>query len=138
VLARGRERFLVQCKQRRARQVSVSVMRELYGVMAAERVTGGYVVTSGTTKDAKEFAAGRNIELIDGQALEALLRDGRSAAPGRNVRRSVTRRKGVDFSNLWECHGSGCRHRLDPVAATRVQSCNGRLSSNLLPTVGER
>jgi restriction system protein len=82
VLARGHERFLVQCKQWRAQQVGVSVVRELYGVMAAERVAGGYVVTSGTfTKDAKEFAAGRNIELMDGKGLEALLRDGRSAAP---------------------------------------------------------
>jgi restriction system protein len=82
VLARGHERFLVQCKQWKAQQVGVSVVRELYGVMAAERVAGGYVVTSGTfTKDAKEFATGRNIELIDGKGLEALLRDGRSAAP---------------------------------------------------------
>jgi restriction system protein len=81
VLARGRERFMVQCKQWRARQVSVSVVRELYGVMAAERVTGGYVVTSGTfTKDAKEFASGRNIELIDGKGLNALLRDSHGAA----------------------------------------------------------
>jgi restriction system protein len=77
VLTRGDERFLVQCKQWRAQQVGVSVVRELYGVMAAERVTGGYVVTSGTfTKDAKEFASGRNIELIDGTGLDALLKDG--------------------------------------------------------------
>jgi restriction system protein len=82
VLPRGHERFLVQCKQWRARQVSVSVVRELYGVMAAERVAGGYVVTSGRfTKDAKEFASGRNIELIDGTGLDGLLRDGRRAAP---------------------------------------------------------
>jgi restriction system protein len=81
-LARGHERFLVQCKQWRAQQVGVSVVRELYGVMAAQRVAGGYVVTSGTfTKDAKEFAGGRNIELIDGPRLDALLRDGQSATP---------------------------------------------------------
>jgi restriction system protein len=73
-IARGHERFLVQCKQWRAQQVGVSVVRELYGVMAAERVAGGYVVTSGTfTKDAKEFAAGRNIELIDGKGLDRAL-----------------------------------------------------------------
>jgi restriction system protein len=79
-LSRGSERFLVQCKQWRARQVSVSVIRELYGVIAAERVAGGYVVTSGTfTKDAKAFASGRNIELIDGEGLDALLREGRAA-----------------------------------------------------------
>jgi restriction system protein len=79
VLMRGRERFLVQCKQWRARQVSVTVVRELYGVMAAEGVAGGYVVTSGTfTKDAKEFASGRNIELIDGKGLDALRKAGTS------------------------------------------------------------
>jgi restriction system protein len=44
--------------------------------MAAEHVAGGYVVTSGSfTKDAKAFAAGRNIELIDGKGLSALLRE---------------------------------------------------------------
>jgi restriction system protein len=78
VLTRGKEQFLVQCKQWRAQQVGVSVVRELYGVMAAEGASGGYVVTSGTfTKDARRFAAGRNVELIDGQALDGLLRDGR-------------------------------------------------------------
>jgi restriction system protein len=80
-LVRAHERFLVQCKQWRARQVGVSVVRELYGVMTAERVAGGYVVTSGTfTKDAKEFAAGRNIELLDGRGVEQLIREGRASA----------------------------------------------------------
>jgi restriction system protein len=98
VLARGRERFLVQCKQWRAQQVGVSVVRELYGVMAAERVAGGYVVTAGTfTKDAGEFAAGRNIELIDGKGLDALLRDGKAAAPSvvRPMDRSIPPEKGT-------------------------------------------
>jgi restriction system protein len=81
-LARGHERFLVQCKQWRAQSVGVSVIRELYGVMAAEGVAAGYVVTSGTfTRDAKEFASGRNIELIDGKGIADLLRDGRNAPP---------------------------------------------------------
>jgi restriction system protein len=81
-LAKGHERFLVQCKQWRARQVGVSVVRELYGVMAAEGAAGGYVVTSGTlTKDARQFASGRNIELIDGRALNALLRNTQNGAP---------------------------------------------------------
>jgi len=81
-LAKGHERFLVQCKQWRAQQVGVSVVRELYGVMAAERVAGGFVVTSGSfTKDARTFAAGRNIELLDGRALGELLREGRSSVP---------------------------------------------------------
>lgn len=81
-LARGHERFLVQCKQWRAQQVGVAVVRELYGVMAAARAAGGYVVTSGSySKDARQFASGRNIELIDGGALNTLLRNGQNGAP---------------------------------------------------------
>lgn len=75
ILARGNERFLVQCKQWRAQQVPVTIVRELYGVMAAQHAAGGYVVTSGRfTQDALAFAEGRNIELIDGKTLQELLR----------------------------------------------------------------
>jgi len=74
VLTRGGERFLVQCKQWRARQVGVTIIRELYGVMAAEGAAGGYVVTSGRfTKYAQQFASGRNIELVDGEELDGFL-----------------------------------------------------------------
>lgn len=70
VLSKGKEKFLVQCKQWKALKVSVMVVRELYGVMAAKGATGGFVVTSGRfTKDAFDFASGRNIELIDGAKL---------------------------------------------------------------------
>ena len=69
------ETFLVQCKQWRAYKVGVSTVRELYGVMAAKGATGGFVVTSGVfTDEARAFAAGRNIELMDGKALHGLIR----------------------------------------------------------------
>lgn len=78
VLTKGGEKFLVQCKQWKAFKVGVSTVRELYGVMAAEGVAGGFVVTSGLfTGDAQAFAAGRNIQLLDRLALTQLLRDGR-------------------------------------------------------------
>jgi len=64
------EQFLVQCKQWKAQKVSVQVVRELYGVMAAQGATGGFVVTSGVfTSEAIKFASGTNIELIDGTRL---------------------------------------------------------------------
>jgi restriction system protein len=70
VLRKGNEKFLVQCKQWKAFTVGVTVVRELFGVMAAKGATGGFVVTSGKyTKDAMEFAKGRNVELIDGPSL---------------------------------------------------------------------
>jgi restriction system protein len=75
VLKKEGETFLVQCKQWKAYKVSVTTVRELYGVMAAEGATGGFVVTSGVfTDEARAFAVGRNIELMDGKALHALIR----------------------------------------------------------------
>ena len=69
------ETFLVQCKQWKATKVGVTTVRELYGVMAANGVTGGFVVTSGVfTDEARAFAIGQNIELMDGKALHALIR----------------------------------------------------------------
>lgn len=66
VLKRDGESFLVQCKQWRASRIGVSIVRELYGVMVAQGATGGFVVGIGKfTQSAEEFAAGRNIELID-------------------------------------------------------------------------
>ena len=79
-LRRGSESFLVQCKQWRATTVSVPVVRELYGVMTAESATGGFVVTcGGFTRDARSFAQGRNIELIDGAALAVMIEKARKA-----------------------------------------------------------
>jgi len=73
-LRKGGEVFLVQCKQWRAFKVSVNIVRELFGVMAAQGATGGFVVTSGVfTADAQEFAKGRNIDLIDGAALKIMI-----------------------------------------------------------------
>lgn len=75
VLARGADRYLVQCKQWRALRVGVEPVRELYGLIHACRAAGGFVVTSGTfTTDAKRFAEGREIALIDGMQLAKAIR----------------------------------------------------------------
>ena len=76
----GAEKFLVQCKQWRAFKVGVDVVRELYGVMAARGAAGGFVVTSGRfTDEATQFAAGRNVALIDGPKLHAMLREAKAS-----------------------------------------------------------
>lgn len=81
-LRKGGEVFLVQCKQWRAYKVSVTVVRELYGVMAGRGAAGGFVVTSGVfTADARAFAEGRNIELIDGAALTTMIERAKTAQP---------------------------------------------------------
>jgi restriction system protein len=82
VVSRGADRYLVQCKQWKARQVGVETIRELYGVMAARRVAGGYVVTSGIfTDDALRFAEGREIKLIAGDQLVEMIRTAQTGAP---------------------------------------------------------
>jgi len=74
ILKKDNELFLVQCKQWRAYKVSVSVVRELLGVMVTKGAAGGFVVTSGIfTTEAQSFAQGQNIHLIDGVRLTAMI-----------------------------------------------------------------
>lgn len=80
VLTKGSEKFLVQCKQWKAFKVGVDVVRELYGVMAAKGAAGGFVVTSGSyTNDAKAFAEGRNVKLVDGQRLFGMVKQAKQS-----------------------------------------------------------
>lgn len=82
LLQKGSDNYLVQCKHWRALRVGVQPVRELYGVMAARRVAGGFVVTSGEfTQEARRFAEGREIQLIDGKALQRGIHAQASQAP---------------------------------------------------------
>lgn len=120
ILTRGTDRYVVQCKQWKARQVGVAPVRELFGVMAASGAVGGYVVTSGVfTDEAKRFAEGREIELIAGEQLARLIREQSAivtqpaAAPApqaplcpKCVERMVlrtARRGGNAGSDFWGC-----------------------------------
>lgn len=70
----GNDKYLVQCKQWKVAKVGVATVRELYGVMTAERAVGGFVVASGNfTDDAKKFSEGRSIKLVATQSLLHLI-----------------------------------------------------------------
>ncbi len=70
------ETILVQCKRWRTQRVGVDKVRELFGVVTAERATGGILVSSGRfTNAAKSFAAGKPLTLVDGPALSQLVRE---------------------------------------------------------------
>lgn len=72
----GTEKTLVQCKQWRAYKVGVDVVRELYGVMTARGAAAGIVATAGRfTDEARAFAQGRNVQLMDGPAFHRLIRE---------------------------------------------------------------
>jgi restriction system protein len=67
---------LVQRKQWKTWKVGVTIVRELYGVMAAENAARGIVVTCGRfTREARAFAEGKPLELVDGPALWRLVRE---------------------------------------------------------------
>ena len=72
---------LVQCKQWQSQKVGVNVVREMYGLMTAESAASAIVICSGIfTEEAKSFAEGKAIDLVDGAQLEALIGQVRRAS----------------------------------------------------------
>lgn len=64
------ELVVVQCKRFREKPVGVNLVRELLGAMTAERADHGYLLTTSRfTRDAQDFARGRNLTLVDRRAL---------------------------------------------------------------------
>jgi restriction system protein len=107
VLRKDGEKFLVQCKQWKAFKVGVATIRELYGVMAAGGAAGGFVVTSGVfTQEAKAFAEGRNIDLIDGSELTAIIRKVRSQPQAATVTAQPVRQSALAANP--SCPKCGC------------------------------
>ena len=75
VLRKNGRSELVQCKSWRSRQVNVSVVREMWGLVSHHGAAGAKIVCTGAfTPDAAAFAAGKPIELVTGAALLALVR----------------------------------------------------------------
>lgn len=68
------EEHIVQCKQWKIYKVGVRVVREMYGVMVSEGAASVLIITSGYfTQEAKGFAKGKPIVLIDGPQLAILI-----------------------------------------------------------------
>ncbi len=66
------QKAIVQCKRYRG-TVGAGVVRELYGTMIHEGATYAYLVTSGAiSNDARRWAMGKPMELIDGAQLVEL------------------------------------------------------------------
>jgi restriction system protein len=90
-LSNGEHRFVVHCKQWRAKEVGIGALRELNSVMIVTNASGGFVVTTGNySAEARTFAAGRNIQLIDGPTLREMLRDPETVVGGAHVEGAVT------------------------------------------------
>jgi restriction system protein len=75
MLRRNGRTVLVQCKQWRRRQIPVTVVRELWGLAQHHQADGVVLACIGTyTADASAFAAGKPIELVNGNALLEMIR----------------------------------------------------------------
>ena len=90
-LHRAGRTALVQCKQWKVYSVGAPVIREMFGLMTAEKADEVIVVTSGKfTRDAREFAAGKPVRLIDGPQLLALVQSVQSDKGGTLARGAAT------------------------------------------------
>lgn len=73
-------RALVQCKARTKKDIGVSYLRELLGVMTIEKVAKGILITNSSfTKSAVDFADKSDIEIIDLYKLHTMIEDLESA-----------------------------------------------------------
>lgn len=83
ILQKQDRRVLVQCKQWRRRQVGVSVVREMVGLLAHHQADAVKIVCVGTfTPDAEAFARGKPIELIGGEQLLQMIQQSREPNSG--------------------------------------------------------
>lgn len=74
ILRKDGQLIYVQCKHWKSRQVGVQIVREQFGILSASNATRVIVVTSGSfTEEARSFAAGKPMELVDGPALLQLI-----------------------------------------------------------------
>ena len=86
-LKNGKNVFLVQCKQWRSAKVGVKVVREMYGIMTDQHATGVIIVTSGMfTQEARTFAIGKSIDLVEGNQLVELIGKVKSTESSNSVK----------------------------------------------------
>lgn len=75
VLRRDGATTLVQCKHWKGRKVGVAVVREMFGVLTANKATQVVIICSGEfTQEAVNFAENKPIELINGDRLVEMIR----------------------------------------------------------------
>ncbi|WP_343206076.1 restriction endonuclease [Rhodanobacter sp. MP7CTX1] len=84
ILRKDGKTTLVQCKQWKTQRVDVKVVREMFGLLAHHGAAAVKIVAVGDyTADAQRFAQGKPIELIHGEALLAMVREGQTLPPAK-------------------------------------------------------
>ena len=82
--SKGR-RVLIQCKHWKKNSVGAPVVREIFGVMVAEKFDQACIATCGKfTKEAWAFAKGKPIRLLDGRRIAEAIAE-RTGKSGRSI-----------------------------------------------------
>jgi restriction system protein len=103
-LRKSGSRYLVQAKQWKNRKVAVNVVREMLGLMTAERAHGAFIVSSGSfTQEALNFAKDKPIELVNGDQLCKLIEN--LQPKSRTPRQSPTEGDVIDNKDCPLCGG---------------------------------
>ncbi|RYH13083.1 MAG: restriction endonuclease [Alphaproteobacteria bacterium] len=118
----GRE-TLVQCKQYRTSRVGEPRVREFYGAMAAHGIgtPGVFVTCGGFTEEARRFAAGKPIDLVDGDRLMHMILA--TNGGGQRIEEEATR--GEDVPECPRCKGPMVRRvaKAGPNPGTSFWGC---------------
>ena len=142
IAERGKERVLIQCKHWTKANVGEGPVKELYADTKAQEFTDGWLVTCGRfSENAKSWASGKKIRLIDGEELMQLLPPGPlSNSPTIAVRRQITvavlscpncgsllhrMTNSYDESKFWSCFNRKCSWTFDDAALDgRAPQCS--------------
>ncbi len=129
-LSKNGEKTMVQCKRWNNRKVGVKPVRELYGIMSAEGAAKGILATSGEfTDEARRFAAGKPIELMNGPKLSKLIQDLKSSRQDISAQKGLEQFKNEDIANQTQCPRCGSpmvvrTAKRSPNAGTQFLGCS--------------
>jgi len=109
VLARGHDRFLVDCKPWRAEAVALAPLRALAEQVRLRGAVGGFMLSSGDfTPEARRFAEEHRLQLIDGRGLRELLYTGEEKTQPVVVRRAGPFLDTTLPPSAWRLHAQPC------------------------------
>jgi restriction system protein len=117
ILCKSQERILVQCK-RWKQNVGAPVVREMYGLLMADRAASRIKIVSAAkfTKEALAFAEGKPIDLVGDQDLLTLIRTVQTRSGARAE-------KGGAYSQCPEC-GRAMLLKTSPTSHRQFYGCS--------------
>jgi len=109
ILRRDGRTTLVQCKRWRTQSVGVAIVREQFGLLMHHGADATIVVTTGDfTPEARAFAAGKPMELVDGMRLLELVRSVRWATDSDDAEPEPPRSDSITANSMERTQALSC------------------------------